>query len=79
MPTVYKFISLALSCLLLSGQIAFAQSQNTDDEEDDYPVITTLRVFLPIPTPVLWVGWRFGNRGCYLVLYSGCRSTGTLA
>ena len=28
----------------MSGQIAFAQSQNTDDEEDDYPVITTFGI-----------------------------------
>ena len=39
MHTVYKFVGLAISCLLLSGHIAMAQ--DTEDEDDSYPVTTT--------------------------------------
>lgn len=39
MHIVYRFVGIAMSCLLLSGQIAMAQ--DSDDEDDNYPVTTT--------------------------------------
>jgi hypothetical protein len=44
MRTLYGLVSLALSGLLLSAQVAEAQKQNTDSDTDIYPTETTFGI-----------------------------------